>query len=339
MKPEISAVLTTHNHAHFLPMVLEGLARQNLQPSRFEVVVVDDGSTDDTQKILKEWQTRLPMRIVRQNRAGLAAAKNLGIFVASGPVIVFLDDDNVADPDLLVMHLASHLAFPDSNVAVLGYTSIAEDIRQIPVMRHVTEVGCQLFSHVPVKPGEALDYTAFLSGRSSCKRSLLVQKGIFNPDFDSGCEDIELGWRLARHGLRVIYQPQARSVMIKALTFDQFCERSYRQGRSQYRFSQLHKETEIQTYCEIMPALQGWREHSQSYEAHLQWTQKLDRLAVAWKHAGISVPAIFQRILDDAYRQAFFLSRAKAIADARRLDADKNGTQATWLSKLKFRFL
>ena len=78
-----------------------------------------------------------------------------------------------------------------------------------------------------------LEYTAFWGGRSSCKRSLLVRHGLFHPDFRFGCEDIELGWRLARYGLRVIYTPCARSVMIRALTFDQFCARSYRQGRSQ----------------------------------------------------------------------------------------------------------
>jgi GT2 family glycosyltransferase len=152
------------------------------------------------------------------------------VFVARGPILVFLDDDDVAEPDLLVAHLAAHLAAPNPAVAVLGHTTLAPEIATLPVMCHVTEVGCQLFSYGWMQPGQMLDYTAFWGGRSSCKRSLLIRHGVFHPDFRFGCEDIELGWRLARQGLRVVYEPRARSVMIRALTFDAFCARSYRQG-------------------------------------------------------------------------------------------------------------
>ena len=102
------------------------------------------------------------------------------------------------------MHpLGAHLANPDPAVAVLGLTTLAPEVRRSPLMRHVTEVGCQLFSYGWMKPGQVMDHTAFWGGRSSCKRSLLVRHGVFHPDFRFGCEDIELGWRLRRFGLKL----------------------------------------------------------------------------------------------------------------------------------------
>jgi GT2 family glycosyltransferase len=314
--PEISGLLTTYNRANLLPRVLEGLASQSLDPTRFEVIAVDDGSTDETQQVLDAWRDRLPLRVFRQNHAGLAAAKNLGVFAAQSPLLVFLDDDDVAEPDLLVAHLAVHLAKPDLAVAVLGRTTLAPEIARIPVMRHVTEVGCQLFSYGWMQPEQVLDHTAFWGGRSSCKRGLLVRHGVFNPEFRFGCEDIELGWRLAAQGLRVIYEPRAHTVMIRAITFDQFCARSYRQGRSQNRFAAMHPDSRVRAYCEIDAAESAWAQTRLGYAAHLRWTRKLDQLALIRQAAGLPSHPVLQETLDGAYREAFFLSRAKGIVEA-----------------------
>jgi glycosyltransferase involved in cell wall biosynthesis len=321
--PEIAAILTTHNRAELLPRVLDGLARQSLDQTRFEVVVIDDGSSDATPRVLAEWAPRLPLRSIRQNQAGLAAARNLGIFVARAPILVFLDDDDVAQPDLLAMHLAAHASHPDPMVAVLGHTDIAPEFAAQPVMRHVTETGRQLFAYGVLKDGQMLDHTAFWGGRSSCKRSLLVRYGIFNPEFRFGCEDVELGWRLGRYGLRVLYEPRARSVMIRGLSFDQFCARSYRQGQAQHLFDRLHRDPLVRLYCEIDEASHAWARGRGHYAAHLRHTRKLDRLAAARLAAGLPEHALLQHTLDAAYRQAFFMSKAKGIADAAAIAASE----------------
>jgi GT2 family glycosyltransferase len=266
---------------------------------------------------LATWTKRLPMRVFHQRASGLAAAKNLGIFAARAPIVVFLDDDDVGAPDLLSAHLALHLEQPDLGVAVLGHTDLSPEIASLPLMQHVTQVGCQLFSYGSIKPRQVLGHTEFWGGRSSCKRGLLVRHGVFHPDFKFGCEDIELGWRLRRHGLRVIYEPRARATMIRAITFDQFCGRSYRQGRSQYRFATLHESAAVRTYCEIDPAMQAWRTRWRDYASLLRWTRELETMTVARQMAKLPVHALLQQRLDAAYREAFFLSRAKGVADAR----------------------
>ncbi len=316
MSLSLSALLTTHNRAHLLPRVLEGLAAQTLDRDRFEIIVIDDGSTDDTPRVLAAWQDRLRLRIFRQRQAGLAAAKNLGVFAATAPILVFLDDDDVATPGLFVAHLAAHLAMPAPEVAVLGLTTLDPEIRDLPVMRHVTEVGCQLFSYGWMQRGQVLDHTGFWGGRSSVKRGLLVRHGVFHPDFTFGCEDIELGFRLRRHGLSVRFEPRAHTVMIRALSFDQFCHRSYRQGLAQYRFATLHDGPEIRRYCEIDAAFAAWSRDRLAYAGHMRWTRNLDRAANACQSAGLPPDPTLQSTLDEAYRRAFFLSRAKGVADA-----------------------
>jgi GT2 family glycosyltransferase len=146
---------------------------------------------------------------------------------------------------------------------------------------------------------------------------MLVRYGLFNPEFRFGCEDVELGWRLAQHGLQVIYEPAAVSTMIRAITFDQFCGRCYRQGQSQYRFARLHDHPDIRSYCEIDDGLTAWGKRATTYASHRGWVRKLEALALARRAAALPSHALLQETLDTAYREAFFLSRAKGIADAK----------------------
>jgi glycosyltransferase involved in cell wall biosynthesis len=331
--PEISALLTTRNRAHMLPRVLDALQRQTIPPCRFEVVVVDDGSTDETPEVLCRYANSLPLRVFRQRHSGLAEAKNLGVFAARSPIVIFLDDDDLADPNLIAAHLAMHIAHPQTGTAVLGHTRLAPDVGRFPVMRHVTEVGYQLFSYDWMRPGQILGYTEFWGGRSSCKRELLITHGVFNPIFRFGYEDIECAWRLAPHGLRVIYEPAASSIMIRAISFDDFCTRSYVQGRSLLQFALLHPDPKIREYCEIDVSISAWRKHWRDYAAILRRTRGLDRLANIRLEAGFSIPILFQKRLDAAYRLAFSLSRAKGVEDglalrlARSADPLRSGRQ------------
>jgi glycosyltransferase involved in cell wall biosynthesis len=314
--PEIAAILTTHNRADLLPRVLDALVAQSLARDRFEVIAIDDGSTDETPAVLSAYQDRLPLRAVRQAPSGLAAAKNLGVFMSRAPVLLFMDDDDVADPGLLVTHLAMHLRYGQATVAILGFTDLEPTIARLPLMRHVTGAGAQLFSYGRMQPHQSLGFREFWGGRSSVKRSLLIEHGVFNPAFRFGCEDIELGWRLDPQGLRVIYVPEARSTMIRALTFDDFCRRSIRQGRSQWLFAALHDGPVVRAYCEIDRARAVWPAVKGDFAAILRRAAALDRMML---RRGLNAPALSaasQADLDEAYAQAFFFCRAKGIADA-----------------------
>jgi len=309
--PEISAIVLTRNRSDVLPMILDAFRIQSLARSQFEVIVVDDGSADDTQEVVKKFND-LPLRVFRQNQAGIAAAKNLGIFASRSPILLFLDDDCVADQDLLSAHVSAHQRYPAPSVAVLGYTDLASEIASDPLMHHVTQVGCQLFAYGRMIPGMMLDYTYFW--RSSCKRSFLVEHGIFDPNFAFGGEDLELGWRLKRAGLSVVYEPAAKSIMIRKLTFRDFCHRQRGQGRAQRRFAQIHPHSEVRAYCEIESGLNIWEKYAAHSAAYLRWVERLDHVATVRSTAGIALDDHFLAVLDKEYRTSFALCRAQGIA-------------------------
>ena len=116
MTPLVSVVFATHNRAERLRALLRSLERQELNGTPFEVVVVDDGSTDDTPQVLEEAQrtSPLPLRTLRLDPGrGPAAARNAGWRAAAGTLVAFTDDDCVATPQWLAAALDAWDAAPD----------------------------------------------------------------------------------------------------------------------------------------------------------------------------------------------------------------------------------
>jgi glycosyltransferase involved in cell wall biosynthesis len=96
--PLFSLIVPVYNVAPYLPRCLESLAA--LTPPADEIIVVDDGSTDDCPRILAEFAPRLPqMRVIRQENGGLSAARNTGLDAARGKYLAFVDSDDFVEPD------------------------------------------------------------------------------------------------------------------------------------------------------------------------------------------------------------------------------------------------
>lgn len=249
-RPSISVVIPTFNRASLLEAALASLTQQTLPREDYEVVVVSDGSTDETDAVCRRFTSRLRLRYEVIGKSGTSSAKNLGIFLSRAPLVFFFDDDDVAMPSMLERHLESHRDNPDEGIAVLGYTSWATGLEVTPVMEYVMEIGQFLFAYENLRDGQILDSSYFWCGRISCKRSLLVSRGVFDPGFE-GLEDVELGYRLARFGLRVVFNRRAASQMNRPVTLDQFCRRCEGQGRSAVLFTRFHPEQEAIAYCRV----------------------------------------------------------------------------------------
>ena len=96
--PRFSIVMPVYNVEAYLPACLESLAA--MTPPADEIIAVDDGATDGCPAILAAWQERLPqMRIIRQDNAGLSAARNTGMAHATGTWLAFVDSDDMVQPD------------------------------------------------------------------------------------------------------------------------------------------------------------------------------------------------------------------------------------------------
>ncbi|SEA43347.1 Glycosyl transferase family 2 [Nitrosospira multiformis] len=327
--PLLSVVICTYNRASLLVKVLESLCKQTLPAERFEIVIINDGSTDDTETAANVYAKKLPLRYFYQRNAGLASAKNHGLFASRGDLVFFMDDDDVASEVLLEEHVKTHLMFPAQHYAVLGYTALSPEISGNPLMHFVTEIGCFLFSYPSLKNGEVLDYSYFWGGRSSCKRSFLLEHGVFNPVFRFGAEDIELGYRLSKHGLRVIYNRNAISIMVRKMDFDAFCHRLERQGASSYVVSRLHPEEEIQRWTDTIDLDKNWAAINGDYDAIVRSARHLDSIANLKLSSGFELDDVTRDLTYRGYWIAFRACKLKGAVKSRELYSASFNSRAT----------
>jgi len=311
--PAISVVIPTRDRAELLRASLRSLVDQDLGPDDFEVVVVDDGSTDHTAEVCASVAGEIRLVTHRIDPSGISAAKNLGIFLAAAPIVLFFDDDDVAAPDLLSQHLRCHRANPERTVAVLGHTTWAPHLHVTELMYWATEVGKMLFDYTCVTDGQVLDHTFFWGGRASCKRMLLASEGIFDPELRFGCEDIELGYRLSRHGFKVVYNAAARSFMNRSITFDEFSRRCERQGRSQHHFGGvLHgSDPSVRRYCAVDGAVEQWAEAAPHLAAQ---TRRVAELEILVATEGHPMRGAWRAELFGLYTDVFQALRLRGVA-------------------------
>lgn len=316
-KIPLSIILCTYNRAEYLRKVLENITKQTLSKDKYEIVIIDDGSVDDTKKVVESFKNILPISYFYQKNSGLASAKNHGIYASRGKILLFLDDDDIPTPTLFEEHLKTHEKYPENNYAVLHYTTWSPELTITPLMHFITEVGCFLFSYPYIKHGDILDYTYFWGGRSSCKRSFLIEYGVFNHIFRFGCEDIELGFRLSHHGLKVVYNSKAISYMIRPITFDQFCQRLIKQGRSQYIFSKLHNDLNVHKWAEVIDAEEIWQSIRDLFPLKLKSARELDKIANMKIKYKFHIDEITRNLLYKSYWWLFKACKIKGIIEAK----------------------
>lgn len=228
----ISVIIPAYNCGRVLARCLDALYVQD-HARLCEVIIVDDGSGDGTETTVKEKAGlfRGKLKFFRQEHRGPAAARNLGVRNSSGDIALFLGADMVADAGLLEEHLARHDARPEENVAVLGHISWAPEIRLTPFLKWLEE-GPQ-FAYPLIRDPNDVPYRFFYSSNISLKRRFLLEKGLFDEDFPSAAfEDTELGYRLTKEGLRVVYDPKALVFHEHLVDQKSFEERSRLAGRS-----------------------------------------------------------------------------------------------------------
>src|SRR5207244_3414024 len=120
-RARISVVIPTYNRSGMLRRTLESLTAQRLAPEEFEVIISDDGSSDDTADVARSFARRLRLQYRFQEDLGFRAAqaRNAGAALAAAPVLAFMDTGTLAGPDFLLAHLGAHAA---GRVAVIGET-------------------------------------------------------------------------------------------------------------------------------------------------------------------------------------------------------------------------
>lgn len=206
----ISVIIPTYNRQKTLERCLDALVEQTLSSTDFEVIVVDDGSTDDTQEFLKQQKTPFRLSYFRQANQGAGAARKLGVDNARGEYLVLMNDDTIADPKMLDEHLLMQRKYHSSCFAVLGTFEYERAARR-RALTHFLSVDPFMFPQLNMRPDFYYGHTHFITCNLSVRRDAVLAAGSFDPSFRLG-EDTELGLRMAANGCKVVFHPEARAI-------------------------------------------------------------------------------------------------------------------------------
>jgi glycosyltransferase involved in cell wall biosynthesis len=127
----VSVVMPTHDKARYLERTLASWLHQRCRD--FELIVVADGCSDATHEVLASYATRLPLRCVEIAKAGRAGARNRGVGVARGALVLFSDDDRLVHPDFIAAHRHAHLQ-ADAGVIIGWQGGVLVDAAQLPAL-------------------------------------------------------------------------------------------------------------------------------------------------------------------------------------------------------------
>jgi GT2 family glycosyltransferase len=201
----VSIVIPTFNRRERLERVFRGLDAQSVDPECFEVVVVDDGSSDGTTDWLKQQKMRFSITALRQDNAGPAHARNAGVAAATGELLLFIDDDVEPSEGLVAEHVRSHGA--DKDLAIIGPLGSLPAYKQPWVAWEQAKLEAQ---YAAMTNGEwEPTFRQFWTGNASVRREHVVAAGGFDPAF-LRAEDVELAYRLHQRGIKFRFNPEAR---------------------------------------------------------------------------------------------------------------------------------
>jgi GT2 family glycosyltransferase len=246
---KLSVIICTFNGADGLGRCLGALANQTLAEP-FEVIVVDDGSTDDSVQIAERRGARV---VLHASNRGLAAARNTGVLAASGEIVALVDDDCEPAPDWAQALLA---AYDEDTLGVGGpiepgtadrfmgrflqrnnpLRPLEPDLAASDALVHRLRLYLRRQWRPPSEP-RRYAAPALVGANMSFRRAALVDAGLFDPTFTFGAEDVELGLRITRSAARgrLVFDPRPRVVHHFRPTLPDALRRSRSYGRGAAR--------------------------------------------------------------------------------------------------------
>ncbi|MDE1170163.1 MAG: glycosyltransferase [Verrucomicrobium sp.] len=194
--PRVSVVVCSYNGAKTLRDCLVSL--EALDYPDYEVILVDDGSTDDTQAIAAQFPR---VRNIRQENKGLSVARNVGIAAATGEIVAFTDSDCMADKDWLYFLVQAMLRGGFKAVGGPNISPPATDWVQATV------------AAAPGSPSHVLLTDTVAEHVPGCNmayyKSALEEIGGFDPEYRKAGDDVDLCWRLMQRGYQIGFSPAA----------------------------------------------------------------------------------------------------------------------------------
>jgi glycosyltransferase involved in cell wall biosynthesis len=240
LSPKFSIVVPTYNRSESLRRCLQSLAQLDYPRDAFEVVVVDDGSQQQLDDVVADFDQAIAVQLIRQANAGPASARNAGAFAARGIYLAFTDDDCQPASDWL---MALDAAVAETPQALIG----GHTINALP--NNLYSTASQLlidyiYEYFNQAKGEA---TFFASNNFAAPNDLFCELGGFDQQFPLAAgEDREFcdRWLFSQHPL--VYAPAMRIDHAHSLTFKSFWRQHFNYGRGAFYFHQVRSRRQAQ---------------------------------------------------------------------------------------------
>jgi GT2 family glycosyltransferase len=231
-----SVLIPTYNRRRLLLETLESLEHQTLPQERLEVIVAVDGSSDDTVDALKGFRPRYTFRWLYQANQGCAAASNAAARQAQHQVLIFLDDDQIAAPELVAVHV--RVQEERGPVLVQGFYPLAPgyDRRGASLIYERS-----LMRSLAPTDGAHPSTAHIWSANISVMRETFDRIGGFDETFrDYGGEDTDFGLRVAALGVPVVFEPTALSYHQHDVSYRSVRRQAFSAGKSLVHLAEKH---------------------------------------------------------------------------------------------------
>lgn len=236
-----SVVVPVYNGETVIERCLDAVGCQSVPGHRYEIIVVDDGSRDATPAVVTAWADRHPdaqVRLLRQQNAGPAAARNHGAREARAPLVLFTDGD-CAPTRTWVEAMAA--PFADDGVVGAKGTYVTEQSALIP--RFVQAEYEDRYDRMRGQP--QIDFIDTYS--AAYRRAIFLENGGFDPIFTTASvEDQEFSFRLAQKGYRLVFAPDARVSHLHDSDLGEYFRRKYYIGFWKALLIRWHPERMVQ---------------------------------------------------------------------------------------------
>jgi glycosyltransferase involved in cell wall biosynthesis len=236
----ISVVIPTYQRRAAVERALTSLGAQTMPATAYEVIVAIDGSDDGTREMVAAFSAPYRLQALWQPNRGRAAACNAGIRAAGGDLVVLLDDDMEAAPELLAAHERAHGGAPAR--AVIGAAPVLPDDPTQPLAEFIRAGFARRLARLS-RPDCTIRFNDVYTGNFSIRRATLLDVGAFDEDFrDYGHEDYELAVRLLDAGVELRYSADAVAYHHYDKTLAAVARDSIGRGRNDVLFGGKHPE-------------------------------------------------------------------------------------------------
>jgi glycosyltransferase involved in cell wall biosynthesis len=229
IKPMVSIVIPTLNRSAKLARCLDSLFDQSYPKDRYEIIVGNGSSKDNTEDVLVDYEKKAPCKFswFTQENAGISYARNLCVSKSTGDILCFIDDDCIAEKNWIIILVEG---FTDDTIGAVGGKVVSYQIKT-PIQKYIEDV--EILSQ-----DRFMSKNKLITPNAAYRREVLKDIQGFD-NFLIACEDVDISIKTQLLGLKLRYIPQAIVYHDHAETVRGLLHRSYRNGKG---LVQLHKK-------------------------------------------------------------------------------------------------